>query len=175
MELMLPSLALKKSFVDADAFNKKTEPDLPKDIEAGSYHAFRIGDIGLLIPQDSICEVAEELAYCQLPNTSAVLYGMANLRGSIIPLFDLHELFGFAINNKTARKVLIIGRGENAVAVMISELPIRILITSDHRLSNLPPIPDKLQPYIKSCYQEDGVWFSWDLDSFFNDINTFIQ
>ena len=175
MELMLPSLALKKTFVDADVFNEKTEPDLAKDTEAGSYHAFRIGDIGLLIPQDSICEVAEELAYCQLPNTSAVLYGMANLRGNIIPLFDLHELFGFASNCKTARKVLIIGRGENAIAVMISELPIRIAITSDHRLSNLPPIPDRLQPYIKSCYQEDGVWFSWDLDRFFNDINTFIQ
>ena len=172
---MLPSLALKRSFVGADAFNKKSEADISKETEAGSYHAFRIGDIGLLIPQDTICEVAEELSYCQLPNTNAVLYGMANLRGSIIPIFDLHELFGFSSNNKTARKVLIIGHGEKAVAVLIGELPVRIFITPDQRLRNLPPIPDTLQAYIKSCYQEDGVWFSWDVNGFFNGINTFSQ
>ncbi|MFV9614554.1 MAG: chemotaxis protein CheW [Gammaproteobacteria bacterium] len=175
MELMLPSLALKRSFVGADAFNKKSESDLAKETEAGSYHAFRIGDIGLLIPQDSICEVAEELAYCQLPNTNAVLYGMANLRGNIIPIFDLHELFGFTTNSKMRRKVLIIGHGDKAAAVMIAELPIRIVITPDQRLRNLPPIPDTLQPYIKNCYQENGVWFNWDLNGFFNGINTFIQ
>lgn len=175
MELMLPSLVLKKKFVGADAFDKKSEPDLAKGTEVGSYHAFRIGDIGLLIPQDTTCEVAEELPYCQLPNTSAVLYGMANLRGSIIPIFDLHELFGFVSNSKTARKILIIGRGENTAGLMVSELPIRILITAEQRLSNSPPLPDTLQPYTKNCYQEEGIWFSWDMDGFFNDINTAIQ
>lgn len=180
MELMLPSAALNKPFVGADAFDKKVDDDTAKDSETGSYHAFRIGDIGLLIPQDTISEVAEALSYCQLPNTSAVLYGMANLRGNIIPIFDLHELFDFdtnakSVRGKVERKVLIIGRGEDAVAVMISELPTRISISPEQRLSSLPPMPEALRPYIKRCYQEDGVWFDWDMDGFFDAIDTYVQ
>lgn len=167
---MTPSLALKRAFVGADAFDNMAEKNSTKETESNAYHAFRIGDIGLLIPQDIISEVAEELAYCQLPNTQTVLFGMANLRGNIIPLFDLHELFGFTTPARSTRKILIIGRGEDAVAVMISELPQRIIFTADHRLRNLPPAPETLQPYLKSYYQKDGVWLDIDYHSFFDSL-----
>ena len=167
---MTPSQALKRTFVGADVFDNADEKKSAKNAESNAYHAFRIGDIGLLIPQDIISEVAEELAYCQLPNTQAVLFGMANLRGNIIPLFDLHELFGFATPAIAIRKILIIGRGEDAVAVMISELPQRIIFTAEHRLRNLPPIPETLQPFLKSYYQKDGVWLDIDFNQFFDSI-----
>lgn len=169
MQLMAPSQALKRSFVGADSFNKTTRPDAGKT-ESGNYHAFRVGDIGLLIPQDTISEVAEKLSFCPLPNTRAVLFGMANLRGNIIPLFNLHELFGFTTPASTARKFLIIGRGEDALAIMISELPQHIRVTADHRLSNLPPMPEPLQAYLKNCYQKDGVWLDINYADFFESL-----
>lgn len=170
MELMPPSLALKRSFVGASTFGNTAQNDSANEAASCAYHAFRIGDIGLLIPQEIISEVAEEVAYCPLPNTRAVLFGMANLRGNIIPLFDLHELFGFVTPGNATRKFLIIGRGEDAVAVMISGLPQRIIVTNDHRLRNLPPMPESLQPYLKSCYQKEGVWLDIDYPGFFDSL-----
>jgi twitching motility protein PilI len=173
MQLMTPGQALKRPFIGVEVVEKKSEQDLQKVTE--SYHAFRIGDIGLLIPQNIISEVADKLAYCQLPNTRAVLFGMANLRGKIIPLFDLHELFSFAIPGGVKRKVLIIGSGENAVAVMISELPQRIVVSAEQRLHNVPPMPEVLKPYLKSCYQKDGVWLDIDYHGFFTSLGNQLQ
>jgi len=153
---------------------KHAEAVVQKTTEMGSYHAFRIGDIGFLIPQDVISEVAEELPYCQLPNTSMVLFGMANSRGNIIPIFDLHELFGFSNQNDSYRKILIIGSGDDAIAVMTSELPIRINISPEQRLRSMPPIPDILRPFTKGCYQEKGIWLDID-NEFYASLSNYLQ
>lgn len=175
MQLILPSLALRKKFVGAEAFNITTESDTDTDKETGSYHAFRIGDIGLLIPQDTISEVAEELAYCQLPNTSAVLYGMANLRGNIIPIFDLHAQLNIEIRQNSNRKILVIGEGQNAVAVLINELPVRLIISAQDRCSGSAPLPGELQQFVKNSYQANNkIWFDLDLKGLFSILSEFI-
>ena len=171
MEAILPSKALTKIFVGVKEPNKAKK----QDTSIVSYHAFKISDIGILIPQETISEVAESLEYCHLPNTNNILFGMANLRGNIIPIFDLHELFGIPVKDDEKRKVLVIGRNENAVAVMINELPKRISIAQDQRLNNLPPIPETLKTYTKACYQENGIWLDIDHNSFFDSISGYLQ
>jgi twitching motility protein PilI len=174
MELMLPSQALNRQFVGVESGFIKNEPDLKSNNELSSYHAFRIGDIGILIPQNVISEVAEELPYCRLPNTTSILYGMANLRGNIIPIFDLHVLLGFSSDSHKNRKVLILGRGADAIAVMTSELPVRITITPEHSLKSMPPIPSLIRQYTKNSYQNEGIWLDVDND-FYVSLSEYLQ
>ena len=89
MALILPSLALSKKFVGVDSNYKPNR--LRHTNTEKSYHAFTIGSIGLLIPAEMTSEFSDGLAYCYLPNTNTILYGMANLRGNIIPVFDLYD------------------------------------------------------------------------------------
>ena len=88
MELMTPSSALTKPFIGIN--NTSNQEVDSENNESGSFHSFNIGPIGLLIPAETISELVEEVAFCQLPNTNTVLHGMANIRGKIIPIFDLH-------------------------------------------------------------------------------------
>lgn len=172
---MLPSQALHQFFVGHEVFNKNDNAVVDPDSIKVSYHAFNIGNISILLPQHSINEVIEKLSSCQLPNTNELLYGMANLRGNIIPIFDLHENFGFVSIKKHNRKILVIGKGVDAAAVLIDELPISISISEQDRCSPVSAMPEALQPFVTGSYQvTDTIWLKVDLSNFFTNLSEFI-
>lgn len=175
MEMILPSQALHQVFVGHEVFEKNDTAIIEPDAVKVSYHTFSIGNIGILLPKHSINEVIEKLASCQLPNTSEVLYGMANLRGTIIPIFDLHEQFNINSTKMHNRKILVIGKGVDAAAVLIDELPITISISEQDRCLQVPALPEMLQHVVKESYQlNDTLWHELDLPDFFANLSKII-
>ncbi len=167
-DLMLPSQALNRRFELSEAGvepNRSTATVQPKTFTS---HAFSIGNIGLLIPRAVMSEVSEDLSLCRLPNTPAWLPGMANLRGNIVPVFDLYDLMDIHREATHDRKVLIIGIKEEAVGLLIDELPTRVTLTTQDRLAENPPLPGALQPFVRACYLTDQIWVDWDVDGFFS-------
>ncbi|MEW5757499.1 MAG: chemotaxis protein CheW [Pseudomonadota bacterium] len=130
-------------------------------------HAFVIGDFGLLLPPDSVAEVSESLDTCRLPNTSAYLRGMANLRGNMVPVFDMFKLLDVATDSKAYRHQLFIKLDEEWVGMSIAQLPSRIVLTEEMKLTHIPGLPALLQPWVKHCYHNHGIWIEWDIRSFF--------
>lgn len=53
---------------------------------------FRIGNLGLLIAEQATSELSEVLAICPIPFSKNWLLGLMNLRGNLMPVFDLYEL-----------------------------------------------------------------------------------
>ncbi len=175
MELILPSLALKNNFVGADMFSKEQGISIEDDSIKRSYHAFSIGHIGILLPLNEINEVTEQLASCQLPNTNEVLFGMANLRGNIIPIFDMHAQLNIETKKIHNRKVLVIGKEANAAAVLIDELPVTLSISKQDKCPLPPALPKIIQQHVKNSYQvQDTVWLEVDLTSLFFKLSEFI-
>ncbi len=162
--LVIPSEALQKEFVLASA--PSVTPDT--SVLQGTFHGFVIGEIGLLLPKEEISEVLESINSCRLPNTSAVLYGMANLRGKIVPLFDLHRLLG--VEPAPQRMFLVIGDGGDAAGVLLDRLPRRVVIAATDKLPMIPPLPPSLRPFARGAYDVDGVWLDWDLAGFFESL-----
>lgn len=173
MLLTLPSDALSRQFVGINISLPQKESSIKN--KARSFHAFTIGTIGFLLPAEMISEIAENVAYCQLPNTNTVLYGMANLRGNIIPIFDLHAQFNIESKAKNNRKVLIIGEGRDAAAVLIDELPIRLIISPEDKISGIPPLENELQQHVKTCYHaKEKTWLDLDMPALFSTLSQFI-
>lgn len=173
MQLMTPSSALTKLFVGINnTSNQKVDSEID---EGGSFHSFNIGPIGLLIPSETISELVEEVAYCQLPNTNTVLHGMANIRGKIIPIFDLHAYLDIETSKEKERKILVIGKGEDAAAVLIDEYPVRLLTTAENEFMGTPPIANELQEHVKACYQTNQkVWSNIDMTGLFSSLSQYI-
>lgn len=169
----LPSSYLQGGFDLPDAENIEVVVTDAVDTDLGNYHTFRVESLGFLLPHSTLSEMVENISYCRLPNTSNILVGMASLRGSIIPLFDLHTLLGSPLK-KWHGRVLIIGTGADAVGVIVSELPRTVSIAAEHRLSSVPPVPESIQPYIQGCYENDGIWLRLDLFEFFESMNTYL-
>lgn len=134
---------------------------------------FHVGNIGLLIAQHETSELTEVLSICPIPNTAQWLLGIINLRGNLVPVFDLNTLLGLAreTDRKSKPMLLILGQGESAGALMIDDLPIHITLTTADKLESLPPLPEALQPYATVGYEKNGeVWFNFDHFGFFESL-----
>lgn len=61
---------------------------------ADSYVAFILGGEGYAVPVDRVREVLDEGALTAVPGGSAWLVGLCNLRGRVVPVWDLRGPFG---------------------------------------------------------------------------------
>lgn len=161
-QLLEPSRALARTFALPDDQLGELLPRPAEDV-VRSLHGFRVGNIGLLLPEETVCELFHELAYCRLPNTSAALVGMANVRGDIIPLLDLNHLFGIPASEGVRWRFLVVGTGEKALGIRIEGVPTRLNLSAENKLKILPPLPEPIRPHVRACYRLDGIWVDWDI------------
>jgi len=132
---------------------------------------FRIGNIGLLITEHSTSELSDMLAICSVPNTATWLVGIINLRGNLVPVFDLNGLLRIAQGSERTKMLLILGEGESAGAIIIYDYPRHVTLTGEDKLETLPPLPDILSPFATAGYEKEGqLWFNFDHLSFFQAI-----
>jgi len=141
-------------------FNRQTET---------RRHGFLINDLGLLLPSNLTCEVADNLQVCKISNTPDWFTGMTNLRGNIIPIFDLGKLFGLSpsSNNRQAdvksQRHLFLEIGTEWVGFISNVLPTPLDLRNDEILTTFPRIPDELAPFVLNCYKHERVWIDFDL------------
>jgi len=90
VHLLPPSVALNRRFVlPADA--APASGDQPAS-GPQARRAFRLGRLTLLLQEQTVAEVMDLPACYRLPNTPAWCLGLVNLRGNLLPAFDLHGL-----------------------------------------------------------------------------------
>jgi len=166
VKTMLPSEALNREFVlDAAAMAELNAPEEKK--QSVNTHAVLVGNIGLLLPQDEVSELIENMAVCRLPNTSTWFDGVTSVRGNMIPVFDLHELF--AIEHAGAkRRLIVVGENETAVAFWVDDFPRLVSLDQDDGMTSTPPIPPLIRDHAHNYYLREGqIWVDWNIESFF--------
>jgi chemotaxis signal transduction protein len=170
-ELSLPSEDLNKPFVlkEPDGTDVKSKVAVTNSSSAFWTHSYYVAGMGLLLPEGTVGEVFDTLPMCRLPNTRDWLHGIASQRGNVVPIYDLARIFNLEKNvENIKRKYFLIGQRDKAIGVLIDDMPARISLNRKDRLTTMPPLPEILQPFVKSCYQKDyKVWVDWDVDAFF--------
>lgn len=126
----------------------------------------RIGDIGMLVPQGMLSELVEDAKIYPLPTTPHWFRGLINLRGSLVPIFDLKALFDMQDQKVKTTKLLVLNSGEEAVGILIDDLP--VTLEAIRRLEQLPKLPSVLREYSQEVYvRDEEVWVEFDFDGFF--------
>lgn len=134
---------------------------------------FLVGQLGFLIKQRATSELSEVLPICPIPFTAAWLLGLINLRGNLVPVFDLDKLLELETENvkKQKKMLLILGEGDAAGAIVINDLPIHLNFIESDKLPNIPPLPAIIKLYATSCYEKNNqLWFNFDHVGFFDSI-----
>lgn len=132
---------------------------------------FKIGDIGLLILSETTSELTDMLPICPIPNTADWLRGLINLRGNLVPIFDLASLLKAEHAREKKGMLLILGEGEAAAGIIIDDLPSHQTLANSDKLESLPAIPDIAKPYMSSGYEKEGeIWFNFDHEGFFTSL-----
>ena len=146
---------------------------LPPVVNPQLRYGFRIGSIGLLIQPHTLSEALERTTVFPIPNTVEWLKGLINLRGNLVPLFDLKPLLEMEMERKSREKTmtLILDEGERAVGISIDGLPQAPDLSRG--LQRLPPLPTILRDFVTASYVKDGlIWLEFDHRAFFEALVT---
>jgi twitching motility protein PilI len=123
-----------------------------------------VGSVRLLLPEHLPSEVVAGTVIYPIPNTAPWFAGMINLRGNLVPVFDLHRLIGLPLGDD--RPLLVLGRGAEAVAVPTDGLP--RTVGRSVRTTHLPTVPTALEAYLSGAQLEgETIWLDLDLGRLF--------
>lgn len=133
-------------------------------------YGFLVGDIGLLIHQDTTSEVIEQIPIYPIPHMPYWLPGLINLRGNLIPVFNLKLYLGLQHDEQQKQWLLILGADDHAVSLFCDGLP--KTVDTNNPLERLPPLPTALRPHVARTYAYEGtIWSEFDHEHFFKSVS----
>lgn len=165
--LLLPTAAL-----DRNAPVRQANPSAPKttSVEQRRY-GFRVGGMGFMAGSHVGCEAIAMPAISPIPNSASWLRGMMNLRGALVPIFDLGQALGLKSQAQdTQPSVLIFDKGAQAAGIVTSGYP--RLLKSPVPMKQVPELPAILSGgLIVAGYTAEGeVWLELDHARFFGSL-----
>jgi chemotaxis signal transduction protein len=136
-------------------------------VQADVRYAIRVGNIGLLIGARVPSEFILPVPVSRVPNTPDWFAGLINLRGALLPVFDLESM---VVSDQDAAQTnvangrllfLVLGRGDRAAALKIHGFPQPLHGLKP--LDEMPSIHAPLDECVSSALVEnDSVWFELD-------------
>lgn len=170
-EWLPPAAALTRFVAPPDLLWQGTQ----QAVERNRY-GYRIGNLRLLIHADTGSEVMRQAAISSLPGAASWLLGMMNLRGNLVPVFDLSQVLGMPQSEQkpahkpgAAQLVLILDKGENAVGIVIDAFPEPL--TGLRAVTRLPQLPQQLQGHVGSAFfKDEDIWLEFSHQSFFEQL-----
>lgn len=163
--------------IDIDALKAQVDNEIAARLllEADSARythrrGFCAGDLRLLVSLDETSEVVEMPQLFRLPGAPAGIKGLTNRHGRVVPVMDISLLFG--VQHDYAAKVwlLVCGRGDEAVGLVVDSLPERKKFAQDDEVS-LSDITHPIAAYAKAAYREgQDVWIDLDMEAFFSSV-----
>jgi chemotaxis signal transduction protein len=126
-----------------------------------------ISNLSLILPQGILSELVEVPQYAILPLMPEKVVGLCNLRGNLVPVFDLHKHLGVG-KDSSDRYLIALGAGEGVVGILLESLPYMIRESDCIPTKQMPSLPKKLEDYISGAFKKEGqVLVEYDHDAFF--------
>jgi twitching motility protein PilI len=128
---------------------------------------FRIGDLRLLVHLDATSEVMEMPPLFRLPGAPRGIKGLANSHGRVVPVMDLSAFFGLPHDRAASAWLLVCGRGDEAVGLVVDSLPERKKFIQYDETS-LSDVTHPIASYAKAAYRDGrDIWIDLDTEKFF--------
>ena len=136
---------------------------LPQQIEVRrtwSGIGFRLGAAQLVAPMGEVGEILEFPDLTHVPSAVAWVKGIANIRGSLLPIMDLN---GFITGNLTQlqrrSRVLVMRRGSLNCGLLVDEVFGLRHFFEEEKLTSVDAITGKLQTFVEGAYRQgEQTW-----------------
>lgn len=140
---------------------KRVEPALPaqENIKTSwSGIGFNILGQRMIAPLGEVVEMLPVPSVTKLPGVQSWVIGLANVRGRLLPLFDLEAFFGGKLSaNRHRHRVLVLEMGELYAGLIVSEVYGMQYLPDDVAQTEIPDAVKHLAPYSKGAFEQDGL------------------
>ncbi len=132
---------------------------------------FRLGRYRLVAPLAEVDEILEYPSLTKIPMTRNWLMGLANVRGSLLPITDLNGFLGEIPTQVTPRcRVLAANHRGVFAGILVEEVLGLCHFGEEERTTVLPSIEENIRPYMKRAFWHDGEY--WGVFSLHNLVET---
>jgi len=172
MPMLKPTEALQRGFeLESRMDGATTAPTLPaQNAQQGLQlrEGFRIGYLGLMIRYEKGSELIDLPQVFALPNAPGWFSGIANLHGTLIPVFDLARYLDVEHLPAAKPMLLVLGHGIEAAGVVIDGMPVRLRFDAADRAEGAP-IPMALDGCVTDTYWAgEQTWMDLHVDALLN-------
>jgi len=122
----------------ADASNGRANS--ASNASARQYTSFRIGSEEYAIDIMAVREIKGWSETTVLPNQPNFVLGVLNLRGTIVPIFDLRCRFGLGLTTATSNHVIIIAKVQDRTIGLLVDAVSDILTVQSDQIQPVPEI-----------------------------------
>ena len=145
----------------------RTEDD---EIHSRRRYGVVIGAQRLLLDGSGAVRVLEPGPMSRLPNTHDWFLGLVNVRGNLIPVYDLARWQGLPAAD-SGRMLLVVGTDDLAAATLVDSSPRSLLVPG---MACAPPaLSEGFAAHAKEAFAlDDGVWTELDWDALFQQIKS---
>ena len=127
---------------------------------------FRVGSSKLIASMNDVKEILDLPEYTKVPGVKSWVIGVANVRGSLLPIMDLKSyLMGEDIQQRRKGRVIVVDYKGFDTGLVVEEVYGLRHFTENEATYDLPSLPESVSPYIKLAFEQDEeIWpvFSFD-------------
>ena len=145
--------------------------DVHQQAQASRYGVL-VGAQRLLLATDGAVRVLEPPPVYRLPNTHRWFHGITNVRGTLVPVYDLAGWLDLTVPD-AGRMLLVVGEDEVCAGVLVDSSPRHLLVPTAASSSPAPVLPDRLADYGDGAFEVAGeTWTAVDWTTLFIQLRT---
>jgi len=148
---------------EIEGFCREGEAGAPRKAEVvndWSGIAFKLGRNTMLVPMDDVVEILDYPDVSAVPLTLPWVRGIANVRGSLLPIIDLNAYLGRELSRMTVKtRVLVVDIDGVYSGIVVDEIIGLKHFMEDELSGEDPGVDEKLKPYMDNGFRRgDRVW-----------------
>jgi twitching motility protein PilI len=142
---------------------------LPQQVEmrrTWSGIGFRVGDLLMVSSLGQISEILVIPNMTRLPHAKFWVKGIANIRGTLLPVIDLRGFIENAQTEKTRRTRVLVVQYENLTAGLLVDEAMGLRhFFDEERVGGLSSMPDVYDEFVNGGYKQGNTqWGVFDMD-----------
>ncbi|QMU62087.1 MAG: hypothetical protein GKR92_10430 [Gammaproteobacteria bacterium] len=153
----------------------KSTPEKNSTNQSNQLYGIKFNTLHILIDKNTPSELLEDNSVFPIPLAADWIIGVANIRGDIIPIIDIEKtVLGETKNiNANSNNIMIIGKGEDAIGLLLDQLPMLISVADDAKLNDYSNLPKIIQEYVEYAYtHDDQKWVCINFPLFIQSLKT---
>jgi len=117
---------------------------------------FKIAGISLLSSMGEVTEILDPPSFTRVPGVHSWVVGIANVRGSLLPLMDLKQFItGEPVKHIHSARVMVVNHNGINTGLIVDEVQGMRHFSKLNQVYELPAVNDYLQPYIRLAFMKD--------------------
>ncbi|HHH48020.1 MAG TPA: purine-binding chemotaxis protein CheW [Gammaproteobacteria bacterium] len=126
---------------------------------------FRIGDITLVAPLTQVNEILHYPKLTLVPGTLSWVKGLANIRGTLLPVMDLRGYLGqSAVSLDAHSRIMVIQQENLSAGLLVDEVLGLKHFDPQEAVTRVKKLNEAVRPYIQGAFLQAGqTWYVFNM------------